>query len=175
MKPRAWLWILAPLFLSAGVLWLSAQDSKPGQGINVPELAQKLLGKEKSLSDKERDLVQLEQRLTTLQGTLDKDRTDLLTREKTLQDAIAKFEAERTRPTIDIQIVRTYESMDPVSGAKALKELAGLNQEVAVSLVATMQPKKAAKLMDQLAILDARLAGKLSERVGLSKPAATGA
>lgn len=173
MKPRAWLWILAPLFLSAGVLWLSAQDNKPAEGINVSELAQKLQGKEKTLVEKERELAQLEQRLATLQGTLDKDRVDLQSREKTLQDAVAKFEAERTRPTIDIQIVRTYEAMDPVSGAKALKELASLNQEVAVSLVATMQPKKAAKLMDQLAILDARLAGKISERVGLSKPAAT--
>lgn len=173
MKPRAWLWILAPLFLSAGVLWLSAQDPKSKEGVNVPELAQKLQAKEKSLTEKERDLMQLEQRLGTLQGTLDKDRIDLQTREKSLQDAVAKFEAERTRPGIDPQIVRTYESMDPTSGARALKELSAINQEVAVSIVATMQPKKAAKLMDQLALLDAKLAGKLSERVGLSKPPAT--
>jgi len=172
MKPRAWLWILAPLLLSAGVLWLSAQDPKPADGVNVSELALKLQSKEKSLTDKERDLVQLEQRLATLQGTLDKDRMDLEAREKTLKDAQAKFEAERTRPTLDPQIVRTYESMDPVAGAKALKELAGLNLEVAVSLVATMQPKKAAKLMDQVAVLDAKLAGRISERVGLTKTAA---
>jgi len=172
MKPRAWLWILAPLLLSAGVLWLSAQDPKPADGVNVSELALKLQSKEKSLTDKERDLVQLEQRLATLQGTLDKDRMDLEAREKTLKDAQAKFEAERTRPTLDLQIVRTYESMEPSSGAKALKELATLNQEVAVSLVATMQPKKAAKLMDQVALLDAKLAGRISERVGLTKTAA---
>ena len=35
---------------------------------------------------------------------------------------------------------------------------------------AGMVPKKAAKLMDQLAPLDAKLAGRLSERVGLSNP-----
>jgi len=60
--------------------------------------------------------------------------------------------------------------MDPVPGSKALKELAQGNQDVAVSLLASMQAKKAAKLMDQLATLDAPLAGKLSERVGLTKP-----
>jgi len=49
-----------------------------------------------------------------------------------------------------------------------------MNQEVAVSLVATMQPKKAAKLMDQLSLLDAKLAGRLSERVGLTKTAQPG-
>jgi flagellar motility protein MotE (MotC chaperone) len=170
MKARAWLWILAPLFLSAGVLWLSAQDPKAVEGVNVSELALKLQTKEKSLGDKERELMQLEQRLATLQGALDKDRMDLETREKTLKEAIAKFDAERTRPTLDPQLLRTYESMDPVPGAKALKELAGINQEVAVSLVAGMAPKKAAKLMDQLANLDAKLAGKISERVGLTKP-----
>lgn len=169
MKPRAWLWILAPLLLSAGVLWLSAQEPKGTEGVNVSELAQKLQAKEKSLTDKERELAQLEQRLATLQGTLDKDRMDLQAREKTLQEAQAKFETERTRPTLDLQIVRTYESMEPSSGAKALKELAGMNQEVAVSLVATMQAKKAARIMDQLALVDAKLAGRLSERVGLTK------
>jgi len=174
MKARAWLWILAPLFLSAGVLWLSAQDPKAVEGVNVSELALKLQTKEKSLGDKERELMQLEQRLATLQGSLDKDRMDLETREKTLKEAIAKFEAERTRPTLDPQLLRTYESMDPVPGAKALKELAGINQEVAVSLVAGMAPKKAAKLMDQLANLDAKLAGKISERVGLTKPVPLG-
>jgi flagellar motility protein MotE (MotC chaperone) len=60
--------------------------------------------------------------------------------------------------------------MDPIAGAKALKELATLNQEVAVSLLAGMQPKKAAKILDQLAPTDAKLAALLSEKVGLSKP-----
>jgi len=173
MKPRAWLWILVPLVLSAGVLWLSAQDPKATEGVNVSELALKLQTKEKSLTEKERDLAQLEQRLATLQGTLDKDRMDLEAREKTLKDATTKFEAERTRPALDLQIVRTYEAMEPTSGAKALKELAAINQEVAVSLVATMQAKKAARLMDQLALVDAKLAGKISERVGLTKTTAT--
>jgi len=174
MKPRIWLWILAPLALSVGVLWLSAQDPKaPQEGIKISELSEKLQAREKSVAQKERDLMQLEQRLATLQGTLDKDRTDLQTREKTLQDALAKFEAERTRPTLDPQLVRTYEAMTAEPGAKALKELASINQEVAVGLVGSMQAKKAARLMDQLALVDAKLAGKLSERVGLTKaPAA---
>ena len=168
MKSRAWLWILIPIFLSAGVLWLSAQDPAKG-GLNITELAQKLQGKEKSLTDKERDLMQMEQRLNTLQGSLDQDRNNLQTREKALQDAQAKFEAERTRPAIDPQIVRTYEAMDPVSASRAMKEFASINQDVAVSVLSAMQAKKAARLMDQLALLDAKLAGKLSERVGLTK------
>lgn len=172
MNPRTWLWILVPLALSAGVLWLSAQEAKTPvpPGIKVTELAEKLQHREKSVQQKEQELLQLEQRLATLQGTLDRDRTDLQTREKTLADAVAKFESERTRPTLDPQLTRTFEAMDPLPGSKALKELAQRNQEVAVSLLASMQPKKAAKLMDQLATLDAPLTGKLSERVGLTKP-----
>lgn len=174
MNPRTWIWILAPLALSVGVIWLSAQEPKPAadQGIKVTELAEKLQVKEKSLAQKERDLMQLEQRLATLQSTLDKDRMDLQAREATLQEALAKFERDRTRPTIDPQIIRTYEAMDPAQAAKALKELAARNEEVAVSLLATMQAKKAGKLLDQLAAIEkgAELAGRLSERVALTKP-----
>jgi flagellar motility protein MotE (MotC chaperone) len=176
MNSRAWLWILAPLALSAGVIWLSAQEPKPApEGIKITELSEKIQAREKAAVQKERDLLQLEQRLATLQGTLDKDRTDLQGREKALQEAVTKFENERTRPTLDPQLTRTYEAMDPVPGSRALKELAQRNQDVAVSLLASMQPKKAAKLMDQLATLDAPLAGKLSERVGLTKPKAPAA
>ncbi len=176
MNSRAWLWILAPLALSAGVIWLSAQEPKPApEGIKITELSEKIQAREKAAIQKERDLLQLEQRLATLQGTLDKDRTDLQGREKALQEAMTKFEGERTRPTLDPQLTRTYEAMDPVPGSRALKELAQRNQDVAVSLLASMQPKKAAKLMDQLATLDAPLAGKLSERVGLTKPKAPAA
>jgi flagellar motility protein MotE (MotC chaperone) len=169
MNSRSWLWILAPLALSAGVLWLSAQESKVPEGLKLSELAERLQNKEKGLTKKEADLQQLEQRLGTLQATLERDRQDLQSREKALQDAIARFEQGRTRPALDPQLTRTYEAMDPVAGAQALKELAHLNQEVAVSLLASMAPKKAGKLMDQLSALDAKLAGKLSERVGLTK------
>jgi len=68
--------------------------------------------------------------------------------------------------------VRTYEAMDPIAGAKALKEMAQLRQDVAVSLLAGMQPKKAARILDQLAPADAKLAALLSEQVGLTKPRA---
>jgi len=44
-----------------------------------------------------------------------------------------------------------------------------------VALLAGMTPKKAGKLMDQLAPLDAKLAGRLSERVGMSRPKDIGA
>ena len=178
MNPRTWLWILAPLALSAGVLWLSAQEPKPAEGIKVAELAEKVQAREKAAAQKEKDLLQMEQRLATLQSTLDKDRTDLQAREKALQEALAKLQAERARPVIDPQITRTYEAMDPAQAAKALKELAARNEDVAVSLLASMQAKKAGKLLDQLAGLEkggAELAGKLSEKVALSKPIAPAA
>ncbi|MDP1831962.1 MAG: hypothetical protein Q8K67_07875 [Geothrix sp.] len=175
MNARYLLWISAPVALSAGVLWLSAQEPKgenkaAAEGVKVAELAAQLQTREKAMAQKEADLRQLEQRLTTLQTTLDKDRGDLAAREKAVQEALAKLENLKVRPVIDPQIIRTYEAMEPAAGAQAMKELAGQNMDVAVALLAGMAPKKAAKLMDQLAPLDAKLAGRLSERVGLSKP-----
>ncbi|MBP1772914.1 MAG: hypothetical protein H6P99_2077 [Holophagaceae bacterium] len=176
MNGRYLLWISAPLALSAGVLWLSAQEPKgearnpAAEGVKVAELASQLQNREKAIAQKEADLRQLEQRLNTLQATLDRDRGDLASREKAVQDALAKLENLKLRPVIDPQIIRTFEAMDPAAGAQAMKELAGQNMDVAVALLAGMVPKKAAKLMDQLAPLDAKLAGRLSERVGLSKP-----
>jgi hypothetical protein len=41
--------------------------------------------------------------------------------------------------------------------------------------MAGMQPKKAAKLLDQMAATDAKLAALLSEKVGLTKPKAAAA
>lgn len=175
MNTRYLLWISAPIALSAGVLWLSAQEPKGenkavAEGVKVAELASQLQNREKSIAQKEAELRQLEQRLNTLQATLDKDRGEMAGREKAVQEALAKLENLKLRPFIDPQIVRTYEAMEPAAGAQAMKELAGQNMEVAVALLAGMTPKKAAKLMDQLAPLDAKLAGRLSERVGLSKP-----
>lgn len=170
MNPRSWLWILIPLTLSAGVLWLSAQEPKgAAEGVKVGELAEKLQVREKTVAQKEGELRQLEQRLGTLQATLDRDRNELQGREKALQEAVEKFEAARTRPTLEPQLVRTYEAMEPIPGARALQELSKVNFEVAVSLVASMAPKKAARLMDQVATENATLAGRISERVGLTK------
>jgi flagellar motility protein MotE (MotC chaperone) len=176
MNPRYLLWISAPVVLSAGVLWLSAQEPKgdpkgaAAEGVKVSELASQLQNRERAIAQKEAELRQLEQRLNTLQATLDRDRGELAAREKAVQDALARVENLKQRPAIDPQIIRTYEAMDPAAGAQAMKELAGQNLDVAVALLAGMAPKKAAKLMDQLAPLDAKLAGRLSERVGMSKP-----
>ncbi|MBK8789047.1 MAG: hypothetical protein IPO28_02415 [Holophagaceae bacterium] len=176
MNARFLLWISAPVALSVGVLWLSAQEPKGepkaalAEGVKVAELASQLQNRERAIAQKEAELRQLEQRLTTLQATLDKDRGDLAAREKAVQEALAKVENLKQRPAIDPQIIRTYEAMDPAAGAQAMKELASQNLEVAVALLAGMTPKKAGKLMDQLAPLDAKLAGRLSERVGMSRP-----
>ncbi len=177
MNARYLLWISAPIALSAGVLWLSAQEPKgetktASEGVKVAALASQLQNREKAMTQKEAELRQLEQRLNTLQATLDKDRGELATREKAVQEALVKVANLKDRPAIDAQIIRTYEAMEPAAGAQAMKELAGQNMEVAVALLAGMAPKKAAKLMDQLAPLDAKLAGRLSEKVGMSKPKA---
>jgi flagellar motility protein MotE (MotC chaperone) len=165
------LWVTAPLLLSAGVIWLSAQ-TPPSEGVKVGELAEKVQAREKAVGQKEAELRQMEERLATLQGTLERDRNDLQNREKALQEATTKLETQRTRPPLDLQMIRTYESMDPLSASPALKELAALNQEVAVSLLAGMQAKKAARVLDQLALKDAKLAAVLSERVGITRPKA---
>jgi len=181
MNPRYLLWISAPIALSAGVLWLSAQEPKGDgkspatEGVKVAELASQLQNREKALSQKEAELRQLEQRLTTLQVTLDKDRSELAVREKSVQEALTRVANLKVRPEIDKQIIDTYNAMDPTAGAQAIKELAAQNMEVAVALLAGMTPKKAAKLMDALAPLDAKLAGRLSEKVGMSKPKDTSA
>jgi len=176
MNPRYLLWILAPFALSAGVLWLSAQAPKGdpksplAEAVKVAELAPRPQTPGKALAPKEAELRQLEQRLNTLQTTLDKDRTDLSVREKAVQDAMTRVANLTVRPEIDKQIIDTYNAMDPTAGAQAIKELAAQNMEVAVALLAGMTPKKAAKLMDALAPLDAKLAGRLSEKIGMSKP-----
>ena len=176
MNAKMLAWVALPITLSAGVIWLSAQEAqaqpKVAEGVKVAELAQALQAKEKQLTQKEQELRELEQRLFALQATLDQQRNEILAKEKTILDEIKRLEDLRSRKLIDPQLIRTYEAMDPVAGAQALKELAAQNMEVAVSLVAGMTPKKAAKLMDQLALLDAKLAGRVSERVGLSKKAA---
>jgi flagellar motility protein MotE (MotC chaperone) len=176
MNPKMLAWVALPLALSAGVIWLSAQDAQAPKvpavgGVKVAELAQNLQLKEKQLAQKELELRELEQRLNALQATLDTQRTEILAKEKGILDEIKRLEDLRARKTIDPQLIRTYEAMDPTPGAAALKELATRNMDVAVALVAGMSPKKAAKLMDALATLDAPLAGRVSERVGLSKKA----
>ena len=170
MNAKNIVWVIAPLALSAGVIWLSGQTPQTTEGVKVGELAEKLQVREKAVTQKEVELRQMEERLSTLQGTLERDRADLQNREKTVQDATTKLEALRTRPPIDPQLIRTYENMDPIAAAPAVKELAALNQEVCVSLLAGMQPKKAAHILDQLAPKDAKLAALLSEKVGLTRP-----
>jgi len=173
MNSKTILWVLAPLALSGGVIWLSGQTPQTTEGVKVGELAEKLQAREKAVTQKEGEVRQMEERLGTLQGTLERDRTDLQNREKALQEATAKLDALRTRPPIDTQLIRTYENMDPLQAAPAVKELAALNQEVCVSLLAGMQPKKAARILDQLvakdAGKDAKLAAQLSEKVGITR------
>ncbi len=168
---RSWLWILAPLAVSVGVVWLSAQEPKPtpAEGLKLGELAEKLQGREKAAAQKENELRELEQRLITLQSTLDRDRTDLQGREKALEEARAKFEAERTRPPVDPQMIQTYQAMDPAAGATALKELHAINPELAVSVLGSIPAKKAARVLENLGQADPRLTARLLERVALTK------
>ena len=165
------------------------------EGIKIGEMAESLQTRESAVSQKETAMNQLERRLNTFQATLAQEQEQLQAREKTLEEGLAKmredtasFERERTAEMarlrelertieqerlkkimvekVDEQIVRTYEAMDPAAASIALKELAGVDFEVAVGMLSTMLPKKAAKILDELTILDAPLTGRLSERVG---------
>ena len=53
MNMKNMLWIAAPIALSAGVIWLSAQDPKsnPNDGVKVGELAEKLQAREKAITN----------------------------------------------------------------------------------------------------------------------------
>lgn len=169
---RSAAWIGTPLLLSAGVIWLSAQDAKPpapAPEMKVSDLAEKLQAKEKDLAQKEQELRTLQERLTTLQTTLDKDRQELQTREKALQEGQAKLEKERTRPDVDPKVIRTFESMEPAESAKALKELYATNADMAIGVLGAMPPKKVAKIMEQITPTDPKLAARLLERVGMTR------
>jgi len=201
MSARTFFWIIIPAALSAGVLWLSAQDSKnQPEGLQIGELAEKVQAREKAVSQKEAALAQFEQRLNTLQTTIDQEIERLKAKEKSLDEERIRNEVERTRELERIreqdrtrdreqeqrakeqeqtrkktfdevtdQLVRTYEAMDPNSASLALEELAKTNMDVAVTLLASISPKKAAQILNQLVQSDARLTGLLSERVGLRR------
>lgn len=173
LSSRAWLWVLVPVLLSGGVLWLSAEDPKPAPAeVKVSDLAEKLQTKEKALAQKEQELRTLQERLATLQTTLDRDRQDLQAREKTLADGQAKLEKERTRPEVDPKVIRTYEAMEPAAAAAALKELNAQNGEMAVGVLGAMPPKKVAKIMEQFTQAtptDAKLAARLLERIAITR------
>jgi DNA repair exonuclease SbcCD ATPase subunit len=197
MQMRNLFWIAVPVALSAGVIWLSAQEGKtPPTGVKVGELAEKLQAREKSVAMREADLAQTERRLNTLQATMLQERSQLQAKEKTFDDERAKIqeeknkfeeeknkeiarlqeleksiEAERNRKVtlekVDNQMIETFEAMDPVAASKALIELAKNDFDVAVAMMSVMQPKRAAKIFDQLANgADAKLAADLSELVG---------
>lgn len=169
MPPRTWLWILAPVLLSGGVLWLSAEDPKPATPeVKVSELAERLQAKEKTLIQKEQELRTLQERLATLQATLDRDRQDLQAREKTLQEGQAKLEKERTRPEVDPKVIRTYEAMEPAAAALALKELNLQNPEMTITVLGAMPAKKVARIMEQFTPTDPKLAARLLERVAIT-------
>jgi len=201
MSLRTVFWIIIPAALSAGVLWLSAQDSKnQPEGLQIGELAERVQAREKAVSQKEAALAQFEQRLNTLQTSLDQEIERLKAKEKNLDEERIKNEVERTRELERIreqertrdremeqrakeqeqtrkktfdevgdQLIRTYEAMEPTSASLALEELAKTNLDVAVTLMASISPKKAARILDQLVQSDARLTGILSERVGLRR------
>jgi len=109
MNPKMLAWVALPIALSAGVIWLSAQDAQDAPkapasaGVKVADLAQSLQAKEKQLAQKEQELRELEQRLNTLQATLDQQRNEVLAKEKTLLEEIKRLEDRRSPKDIDPQ------------------------------------------------------------------------
>ncbi|MDR2561022.1 MAG: hypothetical protein LBC63_04555 [Holophagales bacterium] len=215
MFPRGIIWIGVPVVLSAGIIWLSAQDGPPKgspQGVKLGEMAEKLQARERDVAMREAAIAQVEQRLNTLRATIDQERAQiearvaqLDAREKSIEDDRGdlfkiksklnedrtKFEQEKAKEmerlrelekTIELErkkefvikkveehLVRTYEAMDPVAASKSLKELAGNNQDIAIGLLVAMQPKRVARLFEQLANDDPKLTAALSEQLGKRK------
>jgi len=215
MFPRSIIWIGVPVVLSAGIIWLSAQDGPPKgspQGVKLGEMAEKLQARERDVAMREAAIAQVEQRLNTLRATIeqeraqiearvaqldareksiDDDRGDLFKIKSKLNEDRAKFEQEKAKEmerlrelekTIELErkkefvikkveehLVRTYEAMDPVAASKSLKELAGNNQDIAIGLLIAMQPKRVARLFEQLANDDPKLTAALSEQLGKRK------
>jgi chromosome segregation ATPase len=136
---------------------------------------EKLSKKEKALED-EKTRLEAEhkkelERLQALEKAGEEKRAkeiEKLREEHARELAKIKEEPVKKKPliTVDEQLIRTYEAMTPAAAARALAALASTNSEVAAILLASMTPKKAAKLLDQLVPLEPKLAGDMSERVG---------
>ena len=227
MKRRNLIWMAVAVALSAGILWMPAQENKDKpEGVKIGEMAEMLKEREKAVAVKEASLSKLEQRLNTFQATLLQEQERLNPIEKSLEAEKAKLEAVKSKleadhkreldrmsdldkkrevekageakkiaelekareelareierlkeesakakavVSVSEQLVRTYEAMTPVAAATALKELAQTNMDVAILLTASMTPKKAARVLDQLVPLDAKMAGDISEKLGLQK------
>jgi len=126
--------------------------------------------REKAIEDERGELSKVKSRLNQDRAKFEQDKAKEMDRLRELEKTI---ELERHKEVVvkkvEEQLVRTYEAMDPIAASKALKELAGVNQDVAIGLLVAMQPKRVARLFDQMANDDAKLTAALSEQVGKRK------
>jgi flagellar motility protein MotE (MotC chaperone) len=136
-----------------------------------------LTAREKAIEDEKGGIQEERNGLSKIKSKLNEDR-EKFEQEKAkelarLRDLEKNIELERKKEVlvtkVEEQLVRTFEAMDPIAASKALKELAEANQDVAIGLLVAMQPKKVAKLFDQMATDDAKLTAALSEQVGKRK------
>ena len=130
MTTRNLFWVIVPVALSAGVLWLSAQENtNQPEGVKVGDLAEKVQARERAVSQKESALVQFEQRLNTLQTTLDQDREQIKAREKTLEDERVKFEQEKISERDRVRELEKAREQEKVRDQQQQQQIQQLQQQ----------------------------------------------
>ena|GEM_PF-357761 len=128
---------------------------------------EQVLAREKAIEEEKAKFAEERAKIKEEYAKFEAEKSKELARLSELEKTI---ELERDRKLIiddvTVQLVRTYEAMDPTNASRALQELAGVDFDIAVGLMVAMQPKKAAKVFDELTPLDPKLTGLLSEQVG---------
>lgn len=144
----------------------SVQPQQPTASREVLEqLGRELSERTEALRRREAELDELmraeevERRLTAL----DEQRRQREVAEAESSDAPAGRAPERNPAFENLQ--RAYENMEPESAAAALGELASLDEEAVLQLLAGWKPRTSGQILDALTQTDPELAGRLSYRI----------
>ncbi len=168
---------LSVLFLAMFTLALIGQTETTNTKKTVSEsekiyksLTEQLKKKEETLNNKEQELELLETKLKDWEQLLKQDWEKLKEAQLKLNKAIKKEQEKRnTLLVIPAQQLQIYNSMKAEPMASNLLELFKSDKKMCFSIVAGMDPKKAAKVMNILATKDPEIAAGITKGIGLSK------
>lgn len=129
-----------------------AEDGKSFQSVEERRLYEKLLEEKNSLAEEQQEMQARENELKTLEASVDTKLNEIdrkITELKSLQKKIEALLAEKSeKEKARIKTLSAiYEKMEPDRAALAL---AGVDQELASSLLENMKPKSAAKILNML-------------------------
>lgn len=134
------------------------------------QLVEQLKTKEKLLNDKEQELELLETKLKDFEAFLKKDWEKLKQAKLAFSKEIEKEKEKRnTLFVIPAQQLQIYNSMKAEPMASNLLELYKKDRKMCFSIVAGMEPKKAAKVMNILATKAPEAVAGITKGIGLSK------